>query len=99
MSRGCCLSSCCLPGCTAHTRRLPTLFFPLAAVGTVNKVGADYVGLLVLGVVNASIAADQMRPEFRPRLAVSTGDGGGGSSCGGGSLLDSCTAATGAPFH
>ncbi|KAI7840954.1 hypothetical protein COHA_005384 [Chlorella ohadii] len=38
-------------------------------VGTVNKVGADYVGLLVLGVINASVAADQMRPEFRPRLA------------------------------
>lgn len=42
-------------------------------MGTVNKVGADYVGLLVLGVINASVAADQMRPEFRPRLAVSKG--------------------------
>lgn len=49
-----------------------TVFRPrpgMRLVGTVNKVGADYVGLLVLGVVNASIAADQMRPEFRPRLA------------------------------
>ncbi len=42
-----------------------------AAVGTVNKVGADYVGLLVLGFMNAAIAADAIRPEFRPRLAVS----------------------------
>lgn len=47
----------------------------------VNKVGADYVGLLVLGFINASVAADQMRPELRPRLAVSArcwGRGGAG---------------------
>lgn len=39
-------------------------------VGTVNKVGADYLGLLVLGFINAAIAADHIRLEFRPRLAV-----------------------------
>lgn len=38
-------------------------------VGTVNKVGADYIGVLVLGFMNAAIAADAIRPEFRPRLA------------------------------
>lgn len=52
----------------AHPPACPTT----AAVGTVNKVGADYVGLLVLGFMNAAIAADSIRPEFRPRLAVST---------------------------
>lgn len=40
-------------------------------MGTVNKVGADYIGVLVLGFMNAAIAADAIRPEFRPRLAVS----------------------------
>jgi hypothetical protein len=39
-------------------------------VGTVNKVGADYLGLLVLGFINASVAADQIRAEFRPRFLV-----------------------------
>lgn len=37
-------------------------------VGTVNKVGADYIGLLVLGFINASLGAEQIRSEFRPRL-------------------------------
>ena len=39
-------------------------------MGTVNKVGADYLGLLVLGFINASVAADQIRAEFRPRFLV-----------------------------
>lgn len=36
-----------------------------AAVGKVNKVGDDYLGLLVMGVFNAAIAADQIRREFK----------------------------------
>lgn len=45
---------------------------PLApAVGIVNKAGADYLGLLVLGCINVAVAADAIRAEFRPRLLVS----------------------------
>lgn len=43
---------------------------PLPAVGTVNKVGHDHLGLLVLGCINVSLPADQVRPEFRPCLQV-----------------------------
>ncbi|KAG1664701.1 hypothetical protein FOA52_006676 [Chlamydomonas sp. UWO 241] len=34
-------------------------------VGRVIKVAGDFIGLLVLGVFNASIAADAVRPEFK----------------------------------
>ncbi|GAX86039.1 hypothetical protein CEUSTIGMA_g13454.t1 [Chlamydomonas eustigma] len=34
-------------------------------VGKVIKIAADFVGLLVLGVFNASIAADSIRSEFK----------------------------------
>ena len=36
-----------------------------AIVGTVNKVGADHIGLLVFGIFNAAIAVDQMPPSSR----------------------------------
>ena len=34
-------------------------------MGKVIKVAADFMGLLVLGVFNASVAADCIRPEFK----------------------------------
>jgi len=40
------------------------------AVGTVIKVAADFIGLLVFGVFNASIAADCIRTEFKCDHAV-----------------------------
>ena len=36
----------------------------LCAVGKVNKVCRDHIGLLVLGVFNASIPASEIRNEF-----------------------------------
>jgi hypothetical protein len=30
----------------------------------------DYIGLLLLGFINVSLAAEQIRAEFKPRLAV-----------------------------
>ena len=44
-----------------HTSSLP----PSSPVGKVIKVAADFMGLLVLGVFNASVAADCIRPEFK----------------------------------
>ncbi len=35
------------------------------AVGRVNKVGEDYLGLLVLGVFNASVGAKDIRHTFK----------------------------------
>jgi hypothetical protein len=37
----------------------------------VIKVAGDFIGLLVLGVYNASIAADAVRPEFKCKPGVS----------------------------
>ena len=45
----------------------------LAAVGTVNKIGADFIGLLVLGVINAAIGAERVRQDIRCRFLVSRG--------------------------
>ncbi len=50
---------------------------PLFAVGKVIKVAADFIGLLVLGVFNASIAADSIRPEFKCGRMVRAGGGRG----------------------
>jgi hypothetical protein len=36
-----------------------------AAVGTVNKVATDFIGLLVLGFINAQIGAGEVRGEFK----------------------------------
>ena len=48
---------------------LSFLFFvPWYSVGTVNKVGADYVGVLVLGFINASIGADRIRKDLVPQV-------------------------------
>ena len=49
----------------------PTLACLLLPVGRVIKIGADYIGLLVLGVFNASIAAEHIRKEFRCHRQVS----------------------------
>ena len=38
-----------------------------------NKVGGDYLGLLVLGFINTSIAAEQMRGRFSARHQVRRG--------------------------
>ena len=39
-------------------------------VGRVIKVGADYIGLLVMGVFNAAIGAARIRREFKCRTQV-----------------------------
>mmetsp|Transcript_35799 Transcript_35799/g.79664 ORF Transcript_35799/g.79664 Transcript_35799/m.79664 type:complete len:313 (-) Transcript_35799:486-1424(-) len=47
------------------------LFKPVVGnmlVGEVIKVGADFIGLLVLGVLNASIAAESIHSEFKCSL-------------------------------
>jgi len=36
----------------------------------VNKVDADFIGLLVLGVFNAAIARQNIRPQYSFRAAV-----------------------------
>ncbi len=41
-----------------------------AAGGKVNKVDADFIGLLVLGVFNAAIARQNIRPQYSFRAAV-----------------------------
>lgn len=43
----------------------------LRTVGRVIKVATDFIGLLVLGIFNASIAADSIRSEFKYSMAVS----------------------------
>ena len=59
------------PCCNAAlTPRDPTAPAAAGAVGMVNKVGADFIGLLVLGFVNSAIAARSIRREFQPRLMV-----------------------------
>ena len=40
------------------------------AVGKVIKMGADYIGLLVMGVFNASILADSIRSELKCNISV-----------------------------
>ena len=40
------------------------------AGGKVNKVDADFIGLLVLGVFNAAIARQNIRPQYSFRAAV-----------------------------
>lgn len=40
-------------------------------VGTVNKIGADYIGLLVLGFINAAIGAERIRQDLQCRYADS----------------------------
>ncbi|GFH09808.1 uncharacterized protein HaLaN_05022, partial [Haematococcus lacustris] len=35
-----------------------------SSMGSVTKIGMDYVGLLVLGVLNASIPRDNIRKDF-----------------------------------
>ena len=44
-------------------------------MGRVIKVGADYVGLLVLGVFNAAIGAERIRREFKCSPEVRPGPG------------------------
>ncbi len=41
-----------------------------AAAGQVNKIGADYIGLLVLGIFNAAIGHQNIRAEFQHSAAV-----------------------------
>lgn len=41
------------------------------AAGRVNKIGADYIGLLILGVFNAAIGHQNIRAEFQHSAAVS----------------------------
>lgn len=45
-------------------------------LGVVNKVGVDFIGLLVHGVFNVSIAADQIREEFIHNPVDPTSPGG-----------------------
>ncbi|GAB4817406.1 hypothetical protein N2152v2_004452 [Parachlorella kessleri] len=50
------------------------LFRPQAGmrlVGTVNKIGADFIGLLVLGVINAAIGAERVRQDIHCRFLES----------------------------
>ena len=42
-----------------------TFIIIITSVGKVIKVAADFIGLLVLGVFNASIAADCIRSDFK----------------------------------
>ena len=57
-------------GCDGHLAVVKSRCCIRAAVGMVNKIGADYIGLLVLGFINAAIGADQIRAEFRCHLGV-----------------------------
>jgi DNA-directed RNA polymerase I subunit RPA43 len=53
--------------CDVHVRCTARVFCPEPGrklVGTVNKVGADFVGLLVMGVFNASVASADISDEF-----------------------------------
>ena len=55
------------PYLNLKARALLTVFQPKIGdmiVGTVNQVGNDYVGLLILGVLNASISSAQMGGRF-----------------------------------
>ena len=54
----------CLSSTSADPASLPLSL----AVGTVNKIAADYISLVVLGFVNTSVGAAQVRSELRPRL-------------------------------
>ena len=42
-----------------------------AAAGLVNKIGADYMGLLVLGIFNAAIGRHSIRSDFQHHAMVS----------------------------
>jgi len=47
------------------------VFQPLPAArltGVVNKIGSDYIGLLVLGFINVSIPAKYIKEEIKPRF-------------------------------
>ena len=44
----------------------------IAAGGKVSKIGADYVGLLVLGVFNAAIGRQNIRSDLVYQLLVRT---------------------------
>ena len=46
-------------------------------MGTVIKVASDFIGLLVLGVFNASIAADAVGPDYKKMKAGVRNPGGG----------------------
>ena len=41
-----------------------------ATGGTVNKIGADYVGMVVLGTFNAAIGRQNIRPDLQYSAAV-----------------------------
>jgi len=55
----------------ASSRYLPSLRDSVYAhaVGVVNKVGVDHIGLLVLGAFNASIALEQTAGAFEEHEA------------------------------
>jgi hypothetical protein len=42
----------------------------MAAAGQVNKIGTDYIGLLVLGIFNAAIGHQNIRAEFQHSAMV-----------------------------
>lgn len=56
------LSTCSPP--KTKTRLFPDWAHECNTAGTVKKVGADHVGLLVYGLFNASIPSDQLPSSF-----------------------------------
>ncbi len=54
-----------------HTLQVLPTIPPFLTVGVVNKVGRDFIGLLVAGIVNASIGADAIRADLASRPAQS----------------------------
>lgn len=49
----------------------PKCAFYLEKAGQVNKIGTDYIGLLVLGIFNAAIGCQNIRAEFQHRTEAS----------------------------
>eukprot|EP00873_Tetraselmis_striata_P010181 jgi/Tetstr1/430445/TSEL_020255.t1 len=69
------------PYLSVKATALLTLFSPQPGdilEGTVNQVGHDYIGLLVLEVLNASITAEHIRKEFRHQGDCWSSSKGGG---------------------
>ena len=65
----------CAPTCRLNTTTT-TAASPPPAVGTVNKIGDDHIGLLVYGVFNAVIGADHIRGDFKCSMQVGRALGG-----------------------
>jgi hypothetical protein len=61
---------CSAVQCSAVQWPDPAASWLPVAVGTVNKIGDDHIGLLVFGVFNAVIGAAHIRPDFKCSMQV-----------------------------